>query len=446
MDLIITHENADFDAFASTVAAQKIYPGATISLGRRVSGPLHDFLALHKDRFAPRWLSDIDQSAVSRVILVDVRRASRLKGWEVLLERIRAGQVPLHIVDHHAASRDDLVGEWELIEPVGSATTLFVELMQARGVSLDVIEATLLALGIYTDTGSLTYASTTSRDAQAVAWLLAQGVSLKKVNRYLRKAFSAEQRSILGEMLGAVEVYEIGGIDVGFVKTPLEETVNGLAEVCTQVIQLEGHAALFAIFPIAKKKRVQVIARSSVSYIDVGTVLQSIGGGGHQGAGAATLKKGDPEEIQSTLIKVLNADPPHPRIVMDAMTSPVHTIGPRTLLSEVRDTLNAWRFTGVPVVSEGEVVGIISRRDVESATRGERLHLPVSSCMSRPVRTISGDALLYDALDEMVEADIGRLPVTDAEGHLIGIISRSDLLRILYRRKDGQTPTQDMKS
>ncbi len=442
MDLIITHENADFDAFASTIAAQKLYPEAKVSLGRRVSAPLRDFLALHKDRFSQLWQSDVDQEAVSRVILVDVRRASRLKGWERLLERIESGQVALHIYDHHASAQDDLSGEFEDVEPVGSATTLLIEHIQRRELTLDVMEATLLALGIYTDTGALTYASTTPRDATAVAWLLGQGASLKMVNRYLRIALSSEQREILGQMLGAVDVYDIGGVDVGFVEVTMDKTVNGLAAVTTQVMELEGHAALFAICNITRKRRVQLIGRSRVSCVDVGAVLKELGGGGHGGAAAATIKGGDPEALRAQLLSVLNASPPRPRVVMDIMSSPVHTIDPRTPLEEVGQELLQWRHTGVPVVKEGQVVGMISRRDIESARKGERLHLPVSSCMSRPVHTIAPDETLDDAMALMVKKDIGRLPVV-RDGHLLGILSRSDVLRVLYRQN--RDPNQEAK-
>ncbi len=451
MELIITHENADFDAFASTVAARLLYPEATIALGRRVSGLMRDFLALHKDRFAPRWQSDIDQEAVTRVILVDVRRESRLQGWERLVARIKGGEVSLHVVDHHGASRDDLVGDWELIEPVGSATTLLIELMIQRGVAIDPIEATLMALGIYTDTGSLTFASTTARDARAAAWLLERGASLKMVNRYLSRSLSSDQRGVLSQMLGAVEVIEIGGVEVGFVTVALDKPISGLAEVTTQVLQLEGHDALFALFPIERKKTVQVIARARVPYIDVGEALKRVQGGGHPGAAAAAVKGGEVGAIKDALLEHLNADPPRPRVVMDVMTSPVHTVGPRTSLAEIREGFVAWRFTGVPVEDEGQVVGVISRRDIEAAERNGRLGLPASSCMSRPVKTISPESPLSDALDLMVEADIGRLPVVSGEGkRCVGIISRSDLLRILYGKADAREghPTeanQDMK-
>jgi tRNA nucleotidyltransferase (CCA-adding enzyme) len=430
LDIIITHENADFDAIASTVAAQKLYPEASIVLGRRVGRTVRDFLALHKDRFRTMWASELDQRLVTRVIIVDVRRADRLTEFTPLVERIQRGDLEAHIYDHHAATEVDLVGTREVVEPVGSATTLLLEKIQARGMRLDTIEATLMAIGIYTDTGSLSYASTTARDARAAAWLLEQGASLKMVNRYLRTSLSAEQRDAFSRMLGAVEVYQVGGVEVGFATVPLKRNVSGLAVVTNQVLELEGHAALFSLYPI--KKRLTVIARSRVPYLDVSAILKVIGGGGHAGAAAANLKGASPEETRDKLLEALHADPPRPRAVRDVMTSPVRSVSPTDSLRQVRLWLQAWGHSGVPVVRQDKLVGVLSWRDLQRAERDDRLDLPVSSCMAGQVHTTSPDTDLDDAMALMVDKDVGRLPVL-REGRLVGILSRTDLLRLLYK-------------
>ena len=78
------------------------------------------------------------------------------------------------------------------------------------------VEATLLALGIYEDTGNLTYASTTSRDAAALAWLLdpTHGVNLGEVNEFLHHPVTDAQRKLLQELLDACEFLEIEGHSV----------------------------------------------------------------------------------------------------------------------------------------------------------------------------------------------------------------------------------------
>ncbi|MEO1272310.1 MAG: DHH family phosphoesterase, partial [Myxococcota bacterium] len=116
----MTHTNADFDALSSQVAAQKLYPKAKIVLGR-VSRPVRDFLALHKERFPAVTPKEIDLDAVERLILVDVRRPDRLKDYAPLLERASRGELEVVIYDHHPSSIDDVVGAVEVIEPVGSA-------------------------------------------------------------------------------------------------------------------------------------------------------------------------------------------------------------------------------------------------------------------------------------------------------------------------------------
>lgn len=432
MQAIITHDMADFDGLAACVAAQKLYPEATIVLGRQLGTGLSDFMALHKDRFPTVRYTDIDPDSVTLLVVVDFRRRSRLENFAELLERVQRDAVEVHVYDHHAAAADDLVGTVEVLQPVGSATTLLVEQIQRRGIEVDRLEATLFVLGIFADTGSLGYATTTARDARAVAWLLDQGASPKVINRYLRPAFTPAQRETLARTLGAVEVEEVGGFRIGFVVTPLERAFTGLAEVTTEVAELEGHAALFALYPIGGR-RIQVVARSRSPRVDVGAVLEAIGGGGHASAGAAVVHHGDAAAVRATLLETLRSHPPRAERVGDVMSSPVRSVAPDMILGELRESLRTWRKTGVPVMDGGRLVGIVSHRDVERAERHGRLHLPVSSCMSQHVKTTTVDATLAEALELMTTAGVGRLPVL-RDGRLVGILSRSDLLRVLYGR------------
>ena len=72
-----------------------------------------------------------------------------------------------------------------------------MERLQTAGLRLLAEEATLLLLGIYEDTGSLTYDTTTARDAQAAAWLLEQGAQLNVVRRFLNIPLTPEQQRVL---------------------------------------------------------------------------------------------------------------------------------------------------------------------------------------------------------------------------------------------------------
>jgi tRNA nucleotidyltransferase (CCA-adding enzyme) len=435
MEIIVTHDNADFDALAALVGAKKLYPDAQMVLGTGGSVELSAFLALHKDRFPTLAAADLDASAVDRVIIVDVRRAGRLKGYGALATRLarKDPALDVHVFDHHPAAPDDLHGSFEVIAPVGSATTLLVEAIRARGVEIDALEATLLALGIHADTGSLTFASTTARDAEALAWLLRRGVSLTMLNRYLSPRFSAAQRALIRRMIGAAMIQRIGGVDVAFLEARLEKGTAGLDEITTELAALENHAVLFALYE-GSKDRVHVIARARVPWVDLGRVLATVGGGGHRSAASAIVKSSTAPAVRARLVEALLRDPPEPTVARDLMSSPVHTVGPKTTFAALQASLSAWHHTGAPVVDKGKLVGIVSRRDVEAAEKQGKLDRPVSSRMSRNVAVVDPDTPLDDALALMEERDVGRLPVVSG-GRLLGILTRSDVLRTLYGKR-----------
>ncbi len=310
----------DFDAFAAAVAAQKFHAGGSIVLGRRLGPDLREYLALHKDRFPALRFTDVDFAAVTDLVIVDVRRRSRLVDYESLLQRRDRGEgVHVTVYDHHPASDDDVIGDDEVVEAVGSSTTLLVELMLQRGLAIEPVEATLFSLGIHADTGSLTYASTTSRDAAVLAQLLDRGASLRVIARYLRPAFGAEQRAILAQLLARTRAETFGNVAVGLVALQLPKAVDGFADVVSELAALTGYAAVIAVFGLGSK-RVQVVGRSRVPSVVVGRVLSSLGGGGHASAAAASLARPDAEGVLAEIAAQLRADPPRAtRVVRGAV-------------------------------------------------------------------------------------------------------------------------------
>lgn len=434
-EIISTHESADFDAFASAVAAQKLYPNATIAMGRALAPEVLQFLTLHKDRFHFVRDGDVDQARVQRWILVDVRRAGRLAGFTTLVERAvrKDPSLAVHIYDHHRDASDDLHGEFESVANVGAAVTLLIERFDAEGVSIDPMEATLFALGIHADTGSLVFPSTTARDVRALAWCIEQGASPRALRRYLKPRLTGEQLAVLVDVLEDVQVLEMGGIEVGVALVTTEDRCPNLAVVVTAALELGGYDALIVV-NAARKRKVDVVGRSASRLVDVGAIVGSLGGGGHRTAAAASVPELDPNDLVDKVIAAVRQHPPVASYVRDIMTTPVDWVPPDMTLERLADALQQWNHTGAPVVRDGELIGIVSRRDIERARRGGRLHLPVSSHMSQDLKTIEPDDSLESALRLMEEADVGRLPVLEDQ-RLVGILARSDVLGLLYARK-----------
>lgn len=436
MDIVVTHASADFDAFAAAIAACKLYPGARAVMTRGLARGVRELATLHRDRFPWCTPRDVDPRAVRRLVIVDVRRAARLRpDLPELLARLERGDPTLevHVWDHHPASDDDVRADVAVVEPVGSATTLLVEAMRARGVSIDPVEATLFALGIHSDTGSLQYATSSPRDAEALAHLYSRGASLRVMRRFLEPPFTAAQRAALVAALDAIEIRTAGGLRVALASIELARPVEGLDGVASELFRLEQPHALFLIAAVPSRARAHVVARAREGSLDVGAIARALGGGGHASAAAVARSGvvGGIAAVRADLIATLDALPVRTARVRELMSSPVRTIAPDHPLGRLRDELPLWGHTGVPVVQRDALVGIVSTDDLERAEREGRLHLAAGSCMSHPVRTISLDATLDDALDAMTRHGIGRLPVVRA-GELVGIVTRRDVRAALY--------------
>ncbi|WP_168211023.1 CBS domain-containing protein [Persicimonas caeni] len=427
MRAIITHANADLDALACLVLARRLYGDAICLRNHTVSMPVRRFLALHKDELDLKRVSDIDISTIEEVIVVDVRDGRRLDEYSELLES--ASRVV--VWDHHPATEHDIDAGETHIEPVGACATLLCERLREEGIELNEAEATVALLGIYADTGSLSFDATSPRDVEAAAHLLRAGGKLSVVNRYMQQRFTPEQQELLVSMMPNTEEYTVKAVDIAIAKGEARRYVRSAAEVVDDIMRLGGHDAIFGVIGFDKGKRVQVVGRSRVPYVNVGQILSQMGGGGHAGAAAATFKKQTIDEVVASLKELLETSELQPTRVSDLMSSPVETIARDISLAEALELLERWHVTGAPVLRDGELEGIISRRDIDRAAEGDKLDLPVASHMSHNPVVIAPDEPIEDALEQMTQQDIGRMPVCDGQ-RMVGIISRSDILRRLY--------------
>ena len=132
--------------------------------------------------------------------------------------------------------------------------------------------------------------------------------------------------------------------------------------------------------------------------------------------------------------------------VRDIMSSPAITVSPDTTLPAANALMKEKEIRHLPVLEKGRLVGIVSRGDLREASISASINadqyelhfllnkLTVGKLMTRKVRTVAPDALVVDAADLMTEHKIAGLPVVDAEGAVIGIVTESDLLKMLVRR------------
>lgn len=111
------------------------------------------------------------------------------------------------------------------------------------------------------------------------------------------------------------------------------------------------------------------------------------------------------------------------------MTKNPATISPIETLDDARRKMDKGNFRRLPVVKGGQLVGIITDRDLRQHV-GQLEHTRVDAVMAKPVITVEPDMLLDQAANLLVKHKVGGLPVLDA-GKLVGIITAIDMLRAL---------------
>ncbi len=426
MEIITSHTNADLDALASMVAAHKLYPSAMMILPNKLSQSAEEFMSLHKDAFSFRSVRDIAFEDVTRIILVDTKSPRRINRLAELLLR---PEVDVHIYDHHPWAEEDARGSLEIVETVGAAVTLLVEQIQEENIAITSLEATVFALGIYADTGSLVYPSTTSRDAAAVAFLLEQGANLSVVSEFLERPLSEEQKVLLKMLLMSAERYQINGIKVLIATGAVEEYIVGLSILTHIVAEIEKLDAIFTV--VAMEDRVHVVARSNIPQVNVSEILRPLKGGGHWAAASASIKHGQVDAVVKTLLASIQEKVKPPLSAADIMSSPVKTVHQDMSMADVGYIMLRYGHSGLPVVEGDTLVGIISRRDVEKAMHHGLSHAPVKGFMTSNVITMPPHLPVAEVRELMIDNDIGRIPVVD-KGTLMGLVSRTDVLRTLH--------------
>lgn len=426
MEIITSHNALDFDGLASMVAAGKLYPAAIKVFSGTLSKNVKQFMALYKDSLAIYAHNQVDLSKVERMIIVDTANANRLGH---LSELVKRPDMQRYIYDHHPPSPDDLPGEKVVIQQLGAATTILVEQLISQNIMLSPFDATILALGIYEDTGSLLFSSTSPRDAAAVAFLLALGANLSVVANFIEQPFSSGQRQMLQELLNSSRHYHINNIDVVVAMAEPLEFVPGLDAVTFRLFEIENSDVVFVIALMEKK--LNIVARSRTANVKVNEVLRPLGGRGHEKAASTVVKGKNLEEVVSCIIEALGDGVNPGLMACDIMSSPVKTVPVSTSMEEAGKIMLRYGHTGMPVVEGDQMVGVISRRDVDKARIHDLGHAPVKGFMSTQVVAIDPQTPLAEVQKLMVEKDIGRLPVLEG-GRLLGIVSRTDILRTLH--------------
>lgn len=429
MEIIIGHNNTDFDCLASMLAARKLYPEAQLVLPANTGKDVREFINMYMDIFNFIEAADVELQTLTRIIIVDTHSKSRIGKFA---EAVGNPSIEIIIFDHHILCEDEITSEKMKIEEVGANTTILVEEIIREKIELSPVEATILALGIYVDTNSLIFSGTTSRDAHALAYLLEKEANLSVIESLIINRLSEGQQELSQLLNKAIVTTYINGFEVGFSMVEMPQYVDDAASLTRKILEERDLDAMFSIMKMGRKT--YIIGRSAVSEIDLSVIMKLIGGGGHKGAGSAKSDETDLNKICNDIKCILEQNIRPVLKVKDIMSSPVKTVSEEITIDEVYEIMINFGHSGMPVVKDNKIIGIISRRDIDKARVHGFGNSPVKGYMSKKVVTIDCEDPVKDVRELFAEHDIGRLPVLK-DNEMIGIVTRTDIIRTLYGGK-----------
>ena len=424
MEVIITHVNADFDGLSSMVAAKKLNPEAIMVLPGGSEKSVKTYIALNKEKLEiVTKLKNIEMDKIKKLIIVDTKSVRRIGEFKNILNN---PDLKVEIYDHHPESEDDIKGERILsASKVGATITILIQYLKSKEIPMTPDEATLFAIGLHEETGSFSFTTTTPEDMKACAYLLEKGADLNVVLDYIGNELSEAQKELSDELLKNIETTFIYGIPISIATASVREYISDLAVVAHKLKDMGNIDILFVLVKVENKT--YIVARSKLEEVDVSKIMIEFGGGGHPTAASCVIENISIKDAKNKLLKVLFEAVKPTLKAKDIMNSPVIAISPETTVEEARKILLRFNLSTLPVIEHERVAGLVTRSDLDKTVQHGYSHSAIKGYMSRDVIFVGPDASLSEVQKKMAEHDIGRIPVVD-NGKIVGIITRKDLL------------------
>jgi tRNA nucleotidyltransferase (CCA-adding enzyme) len=426
MEVITTHVNADFDAMASMVAAKKLYPDAVLVFPGSQERTLRNFYVnstMYLYDF--RRIRDVDLDKVTRLIIVDTRQISRIGRFDTLIGR---DGLEVIIYDHHPDAADDIKASQLVWKPVGASVTILTQIIREQAIELTPEEATILSLGLFEDTGSFTFNSTTPEDFEAAAYLRRCGADLNVISDIISQELTPEQVTLLNEMIHTAKTMNIHGVDVCVVSVSIEKYLGDFALIVHKFKDIHNLDVVFALARM--DDRIYLVGRSRIPAVNAGLIASYFDGGGHATAASAAIKDLTLVQAENRLIEVLRSCiNPFP-LAEHLMTSPAITADINATIGEAEEVMVKYNINSMPVMDDGKVAGVINRQFLEKAIFHGLRTQSMREFLNPDFTTVEPTATLVDIQTYLVEHQQRILPVVQ-DGKLIGVITRRDLLNFL---------------
>ena len=442
--LITCHSNADFDALAAMCAAALIYGPCDVLFPGTQEANLQTFYQELKERpgAAPgcTFLDDRvpDFSKYGRLVAVDTRRRSRLRHVWPLLDN---PGTRIEVWDHHPETSDDVHAHVCHAEICGAVTTLLIEEIQKLNIAVPRETATVLGLGIYSDTGSFSFSSVTQRDFAAAGWLLGRGMDINIISEKTAFSMTKEHIRALNALLESAQTYHINGADVVLAEATLDSYLDDFAFLAHKMMEMEKFDILFAIGRM--DDRIQIVARSRSHAVNVGAVCAAFGGGGHAYAASASVRDKTLSEVRDGILTQLYLQEEGEKTARDYMSQPAIGIEEGHTIAEADELMLHFGLKTMPVFAPmtRRCTGLIDSQITQKAISPGLAGAPLTDYMRRNLKTLPVTATLRDITTVIVGARQRLVPIVSGDSSVVGVVSRTDLINIFAQEPGRMNPT-----
>ncbi len=442
--LITCHSNADFDALAAMCAAALIYGPCDVLFPGTQEANLQTFYQELKERpgAAPgcTFLDDRvpDFSKYGRLVAVDTRRRSRLRHVWPLLDN---PGTRIEVWDHHPETSDDVHAHVCHAEICGAVTTLLIEEIQKLNIAVPRETATVLGLGIYSDTGSFSFSSVTQRDFAAAGWLLGRGMDINIISEKTAFSMTKEHIRALNALLESAQTYHINGADVVLAEATLDSYLDDFAFLAHKMMEMEKFDILFAIGRM--DDRIQIVARSRSHAVNVGAVCSAFGGGGHAYAASASVRDKTLSEVRDGILTQLYLQEEGEKTARDYMSQPAIGIEEGHTIAEADELMLHFGLKTMPVFAPmtRRCTGLIDSQITQKAIAHGLAGAPLTDYMRRNLKTLPVTATLRDITTVIVGARQRLVPIVSGGSSVVGVVSRTDLINIFAQEPGRMNPT-----
>ena len=424
MDIVYLTEGADLDALASAYGITLLNDKAKILFPNGYSTTVRLATNIFKEIIENKKIFPEEIKKIDKLYIVDSHNLD--EPLKKLKDRL-TDKTEIFIYDHHPID-EKKEGVNYIIKNYGSATTITVEEIRERGINISSDEATLLALGIYEDTGSFKYNITKPQDLLATAFLLEKGANLKIIRKVLEKGITEEQLNVIKQLTDNIQYLFAEGKKIIISTAYTKKYIPDISSKIGLIRPFQEADAFFALINTSGK--VSIIGRSRDKSINVGNILSYLGGGGHISAGSATIKGLTTYEVKNYLESIILGKLYKNKQIKDIMARNVKLFSEDLKISDIKNQLKGQQIILVKD-KNNKFSGIVYTKTLNEAIKLKKENLTLSNFVIDDIITFTPDMNITEAEKYLINSSQEIFPVLK-NGNVVGLVSRGFLLKAIH--------------